>query len=56
MKLSVYSTIRFTLACAYSEYLNQSAHAHSLISLSFPPKETLDVWLPNHRAPIDDSH
>ena len=45
---------------------NQSAHLHSLISLSFPPEEMLNLWLPierpsktdqtvqMHRGPIKD--
>ena len=31
------SSIRFKLACEYSEDSNQSVHPHSLISLSFLP-------------------
>ena len=40
------SSIKHKLACAYSEESTQSAHPQSLISLSFPPQETLDPWLP----------
>ena len=32
--------------CVYSEDWSQSAHQHSLISLSFLSEETLDPWLP----------
>ena len=43
------ASIRNKLPCAYSEDLNQSGLPHSLISLCFPPEETLDPWLPIDR-------
>ena len=36
------SSIRYKLACAYSEDSNRPSHPHSL----FLPEETLDPWLP----------
>ena len=52
LKSEPVSSIRYKLACRYSEDLNQSAHPHNL---SFPSEETLDPWLPTDRAPIKDS-
>ena len=43
------SSIRYQFACTYNKDSNQSAHPHSLISLSFPPKETFNAWLPTER-------
>ena len=40
------SSIRYKLACAYSEDLNQSVHSEPDQSLSFLPEEMLDHWLP----------
>ena len=43
----------YKLACAYSEDSKQSAH---LTSLSFPPEETLDPWLPiEHSSKTDQT-
>ena len=39
------SSKMYKLACVYREDSNQSAHLHSLISLSFLPEEMLDLWL-----------
>ena len=43
------SGIRYKLAFAFSEDSNQSEHLHSLISLKFPPEESLNPWLPIER-------
>ena len=40
------SSVRYKLACVYSGDSCQSAHLHSLISLSLPPEESLDPRLP----------
>ena len=41
------SSLRYKLACAYSEDSNQSEQSDQ--SHSFPPEETLDPWLPIER-------
>ena len=40
------SSIKYKLTGAYIGDSNQSAHPHSLISLSILPEETLCPWLP----------
>ena len=44
----------YTCMCAYSEDVNQSAHQHGPISLSFPFEETLDPWLSIERTSKTD--
>ena len=42
------------VACAYIKHSNPSVCLHNLISLNFPPKETLNPWLPTEHPSKTD--